>query len=57
MSVRSSTAAASGSLPTLALATTRHRDLTFTLHLAVLITSTTWPALIGQKLVVHWIGT
>jgi hypothetical protein len=50
--------AASGLIPTLALATTLQPAVTFALHLAALITSTTWPAVLGlQKLVVHWIGT
>jgi hypothetical protein len=45
-------------VPTLALATTWQPAVTFALHLAALITSTTWPGVLGlQKLVVHWIGT
>jgi hypothetical protein len=43
-------------MPTLARATTRQPDSTFTLHLAVLITSTTRPG-VAQVLFVHWIGT
>jgi hypothetical protein len=58
VSVLSSTAAASGLLPTLAVATTRQSGLTLTLHVAVLITSTTWPGEPeAQKLVAHWTGT
>jgi hypothetical protein len=43
VSVASSIAAASGPLPTLAVATTRQPDLTVALHSAALITSTTLP--------------
>jgi len=50
--------AASGLLPTPAVATTRQPDPVSALQLAALITSTTWPGVLGlQKLVVHWIGT
>ena len=51
-------ATASGLVPTLALATTVQPAVTFALHFAALITSTTWACVLGwQKLVVHWIGT
>ena len=40
-------AAASGLLPTLALATTRQPEMTFVLHFAALMTSTTWPGVFG----------
>ena len=54
VSVRLSMAAASGLLPTLAVATTRQSEMTFVLHFAALITSTTWPGVFGlQELVVH----
>ena len=49
-------AAASGPLPTLALAATRQSEETLVLHLAVLTTSTTCSGVV-QELVVHWIGT
>jgi hypothetical protein len=50
--------AARGALPTLALATTWQPAVVCPLHLAALITSTTWAGVLGlQKLVVHWIGT